>query len=569
MVKISILIILISHLFGTMVHCATPCSEYFTYIIKPETTGILGQIEIPSPTENGEFYLRVALNSVVMSSSQDAFIRLQLARPIKESILAIRQGRPLLYHIYFPSLNLDKPIPTVSAIWFNNLKYCPAIEIFSLSLYIFFYLIHHFLSLYKNDFTIISCLWKLFFSLKESKIAYFKRTSDLENILRFVSGNGIIKATIELGHVVYPPNNVPFFWQNSSESTENLLYRNISIYRINNPNHYRLNYLHLIYSSPTTDFWENNENRKKPMKTHQSSNDSNDNKNTNNNSNDNNNNTNINNDECGISSRIESTINVLIFNGQKTSPDQWPWLVALFIARNDEYKFQCGGTILSNRHVLTAGHCLTLNSTETIPSNVLIVALGRFKLHEWKEVGTVNREVASYKVHPDYVHTGITSDSDLAILILRTAVEYSPFIRPVCLWSSNSTNLQNIIGKTGYIVGWGEDEAGHPYTEEPRMAKVSIASNEDCLWSHPLFVTITSNRTFCAGSPNIPCNGDSGSGLVLHDETTNRYQLRGVISRSVASTRINTKSLCDPTKYVVYVDVAKYLPWIQQQISNT
>ncbi|XP_011057378.1 PREDICTED: transmembrane protease serine 11D-like isoform X1 [Acromyrmex echinatior] len=505
MVKISILIILISHLFGTMVHCATPCSEYFTYIIRPET-GILGQIEIPSPSENGEFYLRVALNSVMMSPSKDAFVRLQLARPIKESILAIRQGRPLSYHIYFPSLNLDEPIPTVSAIWFNNLKYC--------------------------------------------------------------SGNGIIRATIELGHVVYPPNNVPFFWQNSSESIENLLYRNISIYRINNPNHYRLNYLHLIYSNPTTDFWENNENRKKPMKTHQSSNDSNDNKNTNNNSNDNNNNTNINNDECGISSRIESTINVLIFNGQKTSTDQWPWLVALFIARNDEYNFQCGGTILSNRHVLTAGHCLTFNSTETIPSNVLIVALGRFKLHEWKE-GTVNRKIASYKVHPDYVHTGTTSDSDLAILILRTAVEYSPSIRPVCLWSSNSTNLQNIIGKTGYIVGWGEDEAGHPYTEEPRMAKVSIASNEDCLWSHPLFVTITSKRTFCAGSPNIPCNGDSGSGLVLHDETTNRYQLRGVISRSVASARINTKSFCDPTKYVVYVDVAKYLPWIQQQISNT
>ncbi|XP_018342185.1 PREDICTED: chymotrypsin-C-like isoform X2 [Trachymyrmex septentrionalis] len=452
-------------------------------------------------------------------TKKNAFIRLELARPVKESILAIQRSRPLLYYIYFPSLNLDKPIPTVSATWFNNLKYCPR--------------------------------------------------------------NEIIRATIELGHVVYPPNNVPFFWQNSSESTENSLYRNISIYRINNPNHYRLNYLHLIYSSPTSP--ENSKNRKESMETHndtQSNNDSNDNNdsddsddsddsndntNINDNSNDiNNNNTNINNNECGINSRIKSTINVLIFNGEKRSPDQWPWLVALFIAENKKYedmKFHCAGTILSNRHILTAGHCLTSKSTETIPSNVLIVALGRFKLHQWREVGTVNREVANYKVHPDYVHTGITGDSDLAILILRTAVEYSPFIRPVRLWSSNSTNLQNIIGKIGYIVGWGEDEASHPYTEEPRMAK------EDCLRSHQLFVTITSNRTFCAGSPNIPCNGDSGSGLVLCDEITGRYQLRGIVSRSVSST--NTKSLCDPTKYVVYVDVAKYLPWIQQQISNT
>ncbi|KYM86384.1 Serine protease gd [Atta colombica] len=232
-----------------MIHCATPYSEYFTYIIRPETTGILGQIEILSPPENDEFYLRMALNSIAMPSSKDAFIRLELARPVKESILAIRRGRPLLYHVYFPSLNLDKPIPTV----------------------------------------------------------------------------------------------------------------------------------------------------------------------------------------------------------------------------NNKYKFQCAGTILSNS-VLTAGHCLIFNSTETIPSNVLIVALGRFKLHEWREVGTVNREVASYEVHPDYVHTSTTGDFDLAILVLR----------------------------------------------------------EDCLWNHPLFVTITSNRMFCAGSPNIPCNSDSGSGLVLQDETTNRYEICNV-----------------------------------------
>jgi len=88
---------------------------------------------------------------------------------------------------------------------------------------------------------------------------------------------------------------------------------------------------------------------------------------------------------------------------------------------------------------------------------------------------------------------------------------------------------------------------------------------EDCHWSNPVFVSLTSNRTFCAGMRDGtgPCNGDSGSGLVIFDPNTNRYQLRGIVSRSVRG----SEPLCDLTKFTVFVDVAKYLPWIRLQIS--
>ncbi|EFN81615.1 Serine protease gd, partial [Harpegnathos saltator] len=86
---------------------------------------------------------------------------------------------------------------------------------------------------------------------------------------------------------------------------------------------------------------------------------------------------------------------------------------------------------------------------------------------------------------------------------------------------------------------------------------------EECLWSNPRFVSFTSNRTFCAGlrDGSGPCNGDSGSGLVLHDSTTGRYQIRGIVSRSLFDLNEMT---CDLTQYVVFVDVAKYIPWINQ-----
>jgi len=74
-------------------------------------------------------------------------------------------------------------------------------------------------------------------------------------------------------------------------------------------------------------------------------------------------------------------------------------------------------------------------------------------------------------------------------------------------------------------------------------------------------------RTFCAGlrNQNDPCNGDGGSGLVIYDAITGRYQLRGLISRMLPG----NDTFCDFKNYIVYVDVAKYVPWIQEQISTT
>jgi len=135
----------------------------------------------------------------------------------------------------------------------------------------------------------------------------------------------------------------------------------------------------------------------------------------------------------------------------------------------------------------SAAHCLKLSfsNNDTLHSNVLVVALGRFSLRQWRERGTLNREVSSYRIHPDYAHEN-TADSDLAILILRTPVEYNPFIKPICLWSG-SIDLQNIIGKIGYVVGWGKDEFGNPYTLEPRMARASIVSQVRIIANEPVF----------------------------------------------------------------------------------
>ncbi|KAK1124532.1 hypothetical protein K0M31_006880 [Melipona bicolor] len=181
---------------------------------------------------------------------------------------------------------------------------------------------------------------------------------------------------------------------------------------------------------------------------------------------------------------------------------------------------------------LSAAHCLILNNVN-LPPGTFLVSLGRYRLRDWRGNGSVNREVEDYKLHPDYDGSG-NADSDLAVLVLRESVPYTSVIKPICLWSGSSL-LSNVVGKVGHVVGWGRDEAGNRYVQEPRQTKSPIVAQEVCLWSNRNFVAFTSNRTFCAGERNGsgPCNGDSGSGFVIYNNETDRYYLRGVVSRSL------------------------------------
>ncbi|XP_078044399.1 venom prothrombin activator trocarin-D [Augochlora pura] len=270
--------------------------------------------------------------------------------------------------------------------------------------------------------------------------------------------------------------------------------------------------------------------------------------------------------ECGRFNA--SGINFLIAGGEKINRGEYPWLAAIFLVLVPRYKFHCAGSLVTPNHVITAAHCFVYQKA-SLPIGAMVVSLGRFKLLDFEEAGSVNREVAGYTVHPDYPQSSGSSkasgDADIAVMVLRTSVEYSPVIKPICLWSG-STSLNAVVNRFGIVVGWGRDELGNVYLEEPRMVRTPIVSQDTCLFSKKEFVFIASDRTFCAGSGNGtgPCNGDSGSGFVLYEANVDRYFLRGVVSLSFLD---KTNMSCDLTHYVVYVDVAKHLDWIYQQLS--
>ncbi|XP_063218714.1 serine protease gd-like [Bacillus rossius redtenbacheri] len=269
---------------------------------------------------------------------------------------------------------------------------------------------------------------------------------------------------------------------------------------------------------------------------------------------------------CGV---VDVQARPLVTRGQKTARGQWPWHAALYQSKGIDLRYICGGSLISSSIVLTAAHCVTRPTLDTpVDPETLVVYLGKHHLKMWSEGGVQDKQVSAIHVHPAYNSNDFRGD--LAVLMLSSAVEFSRFVQPVCLWSALMRDLKAVEGREGTVVGWGYDETGQ-VTEELMMAKMPVVSEVTCLRSYPQFFShFATNNTFCAGFQNgtSVCNGDSGGGMVFptrHDDGTTVWQIRGLVSISVSQ---ESKKICDTSHYVVFTDVAKHLDWIQKYLAN-
>ncbi|CAD6208680.1 GSCOCT00010653001.2-RA-CDS [Cotesia congregata] len=267
---------------------------------------------------------------------------------------------------------------------------------------------------------------------------------------------------------------------------------------------------------------------------------------------------------CG---HINSDDNFEFKDNVRLRQRQWPWLAAIYI-NSSTSEFHCSGTLISDRHILTAGHCTYYNDRKLTP-NLLVVSLGRYRLDDWEEPLSDNYEVSSIDVHPDY-NFGLTSEADLAILKLSRRVRFRPTVRHLCI----KTDFEQGFGPTeelGYVAGWGDktlaSKENREIVEESSVAKLHVApiiSPEKCVNETRKLEKFITDNTFCARSPNGvsgPCNSDSGAGLAV--AVFQKFYLRGVVSMlAVGKTALD----CDHKDFVVYVDVYTYTYWILLKI---
>jgi len=101
-----------------------------------------------------------------------------------------------------------------------------------------------------------------------------------------------------------------------------------------------------------------------------------------------------------------------IVGGEEATPHQYPWMAALFI----DDKWFCGGTLISDQWVMTAGHCADGASSVN-------VMLGAHNVRETVEDGRL--EIASNEIftHEDY--NGLSIRNDIGLVHLPEPVQFT------------------------------------------------------------------------------------------------------------------------------------------------
>uniref|UniRef100_A0A182TU50 Peptidase S1 domain-containing protein n=1 Tax=Anopheles melas TaxID=34690 RepID=A0A182TU50_9DIPT len=115
--------------------------------------------------------------------------------------------------------------------------------------------------------------------------------------------------------------------------------------------------------------------------------------------------------------------------GRSSWPGQFPWHVALYRTEQPlTISYACGGFIVGERVVITAAHCVTAPSGYQLAADELTVRVGLYDLF------TLARHSQEHRVGRIHRHGNFTTGSprhDLALLMLRTIVEFGDFVQPI------------------------------------------------------------------------------------------------------------------------------------------
>ncbi|XP_012885676.1 PREDICTED: serine protease 44-like [Dipodomys ordii] len=237
-----------------------------------------------------------------------------------------------------------------------------------------------------------------------------------------------------------------------------------------------------------------------------------------------------------------------ITGGRPAAERKWPWQVSLQIS--DIHV--CGGTLIANRWVLTAAHCIYGHLE-------YIVKLGDIDL-DHKSATAAVIPVQDIVIHQDYSPMG-TMSHDIALALLAFPVNYSSHIQPVCL-PERAFSVQT--GTPCWVTGWGKlKESG----ETPAIlheTQLNILHYKECneILKRIMLSSINVIRkgTVCAYSykGRDSCKGDSGGPLVC--EFNDTWMQVGIVSWGIG---------CGHRGYPgVYTEVSFYKNWLIRQVSH-
>ncbi|XP_004525699.1 serine protease nudel isoform X2 [Ceratitis capitata] len=244
--------------------------------------------------------------------------------------------------------------------------------------------------------------------------------------------------------------------------------------------------------------------------------------------------------------RKRENFNGRIVGGSYSSPLQWPFVVAIY----RDGKFHCGGTIYSEKWILSAAHCV-------INYHKYYYEIHAGMLRRTSFAGSTQiRTVSHIIVHQAYERRSMRND--LSLLAMAEPLKFNRWVKPICLPDVGRTTAgadwiwgpeENTLCT---VVGWGAVREKGPGSDQLREVIVPI--RKQCTELED-----KESEDVCAGDADggrDACQGDSGGPLFCRSvNNTEEWYLAGVVSHGNGCARKG--------EFGAYTRVALYLDWIE------
>jgi secreted trypsin-like serine protease len=237
----------------------------------------------------------------------------------------------------------------------------------------------------------------------------------------------------------------------------------------------------------------------------------------------------------------ERSIASRIVGGQVASVGQFPYVAAVHKVTSDGSYF-CGGTLLNNEWVLTAGICV-----ESAIS--LVITLGTNTLKE-ETPNSLKLATDEYVLHPGF--NPMTLDNDIGLIKFRMPITFTQYIRPV----NYLPDFELLPGTPGVVaMGWGQTSDKNPdLMNDLHYVYLTPLSNEEC---ELFYGNIVTDQIVCAG-------GNYNEGFCMGDSGTPLVRLRqGPTSTVVGVASFISRKGCDNSDPSGYTRTLNFVDWIR------